>query len=170
VRIIGTPGGASHFTSIAQLGVYYGGRNLIVNSGFDDQGGTSVLAPWSAEGPDTHRVEVGGGVAHTGQNDGYIQSSSPNWNALAQQVSVTTNTSYVLTVWVQNNFASNKGSLGVKTVNGAVLAQTSFGSASTYVPVSLKFNSGTNSSITIFAGFTGQKKTYEMRLDDMSLR
>jgi hypothetical protein len=51
-----------------------------------------------------------------------------------------------------------------------VLAQTSFGMASTYVPVTVKFNSGNNSSVTIFAGFQGQKKKLMMRLDDLALR
>jgi len=171
VRIIGSPGGASHFTSIGQLGIYYGGRNLVVSPGFEAQGGTAVLPPWMTEGPDTHYVENGGGTAHTGENDGFIQNSSANWDAFTQQISVTLNTNYVLTAWVQNNFGSNKGSLGVRAGTGTtVLAQTSFGSASSYTPVTVNFNSGSNSTVTLFAGFTGQKKTYYLRLDDFSLR
>jgi hypothetical protein len=61
--------------------------------------------------------------------------------------------------------------MGVRAANGTtVVAQTTFGTAATYTPVTVKFNSGSNSTITIFAGFTGQKKTMEMRLDDVSLR
>lgn len=171
VRIVGVPGGASHFTSIGQLAVYYGGRNLVANPGFEDQGGTSLISPWTAEGPDTHTVEIGGGVAHTGQNDAFLQVSSTTWNAIAQTITVTPNTSYVLTAWVQNNFGRNQGSFGVRASdNRTVLAQTSFGTAAAYTPVTVKFNSGSNSTISIFAGFTGQKKTMEMRLDDVSLR
>jgi hypothetical protein len=43
VRIIGTPGGTSYFTSIGQLGVYYGGRNLVVNPGFEGQSSPGML-------------------------------------------------------------------------------------------------------------------------------
>jgi hypothetical protein len=170
VRIIGTPGGASHFTSIGQLAVYYGGRNLVVNPGFEDQGGTSLLSPWTAEGPDSHTVEIGGGTAHTGQDDALIQSSSGAWNAITQTITVAANTDYVLTGWVQNTFGKNTGTFGVRGASGAVIKQTSFGTASTYTPLTVKFNSGNNTSITIFAGFTGQRKTMDLRLDDVYLR
>lgn len=171
VRIVGTPGGGSHFTSIGQLAVYYGGRNLVANPGFEDQGGTSLLSPWAAEGPDIHRVEIGGGVAHTGQNDAYLQSPSTAWNAIIQKITVTPNTAYTLTAWVQNSFGNNKGLFGVRAADGiTIIGQTSFAAASTYIPLTLRFNSGANSSVTIFAGFNGQKKTMEMRLDDVSLR
>src|SRR5207237_654564 len=143
----------------------------VINPGFEDQGGTSLVSPWTAEGPDTHTVESGGGVAHTGQNDGFLQSLSPNWNAITQTITVTPNTSYVLTGWVQNSFGKNKGSIGVRAAdNRTVLAQASFGAAAAYTPVTVKFNSENNSTITLFAGFTGQNKTTEMRLDDVSLR
>lgn len=170
VRILGVPGGSAYFTSIGQLGVYYGGRNLVVNPGFEAQGTSTLLSPWQAEGPDTHDVEVNAGTAHTGQNDAVIQSSSSSWDAITQTVAVTPNTVYTLTGWVQNNFGKNTGSFGVRTSAGAVLAQTSFGTASTYTPLTVKFNSGNNSSITVFAGFTGQKKAFLMRLDDVALR
>lgn len=172
VRIIGVPGGSAYFTSIGQLGIYYGGRNLVVNPGFESQGTTAVLSPWVAEGPDTHRIEINDGTEHTGQNDGYVQSSSAGiWDGLAQQISVTPNTNYVVTAWVENDFGSNTGSVGVRAANDVtVLAQSSFGAASTYVPVTVKFNSGSNSTVTLFAGFTGQKKAYYLRVDDFSLR
>jgi hypothetical protein len=171
VRIIGTPGGTSYFTSIGQLGVYYGGRNLVVNPGFEAQSTPGILSPWMAEGPGTHTVEVNAGTAHTGLNDGLIESSSTSWNALTQQITVTPNTNYILTGWVQNDFGTNTGSFGVRAANGVtVLAQTSFGAASTYVPETVKFNSGNNSSVIIFAGFVGQKKKLMLRLDDLALR
>jgi hypothetical protein len=170
VRIIGVPGGTAYFTSIGQLAVYYGGRNLVSNPGFEDQGTSAILSPWMSEGQGTHLVEVGEGTAHTGANDGMIQSSSSSWGALTQTITVTPNTSYTLTGWVENDFAKNTGSFGVRGANGTVLAQTTFGTASTYMPLTVKFNSGSNSSVTVFAGFTGQKKTYMMRIDDVSLR
>ena len=90
---------------------------------------------------------------------------------MTQKITVNPNTSYILTGWVQNDFGTNTGSFGVRAADGvSVLAQTSFGTASTYVPVTVKFNSGNNSSVTIFAGFQGQKKKLMMRLDDLALR
>jgi hypothetical protein len=52
-----------------------------------------------AEGPDIHSVEVGGGLAHTGLNDGLIENSSTSWNASTQKITVNPNTSYILTGW-----------------------------------------------------------------------
>lgn len=170
VRVIGVPGGSAYFTSIGELGVYYGGRNLISNPGFENQGTSAVLSPWMSEGPDIHQVEIGAGTEHTGANDGMIESSSSSWNALTQTIAVSPNTAYTLIGWVQNDFAKNIGSFGVRGPGGAVLAQTTFGTAPTYIPVTVKFNSGNNSSVVVFAGFTGQRKAYTMRLDDVSLR
>lgn len=170
VRIIGVPGGTAYFTSIGQLAVYYGGRDLVVNGGFESQGTSAVLSPWMAEGPDTHSIEVGQGTEHTGANDGLIESSSSSWNGLTQTIAVTPNTAYTLTGWVENDFGKNTGSFGVRGASGAVIAQTSIGAASSYTPLTVRFNSGSNSSVTIFAGFTGQKKMLLMRLDDVSLR
>lgn len=171
VRIVGTPGGASHFSSIGQLGVYYGGRNLVVNPGFEAQASSALVSPWTAEGPDTHDVEVAAGTAHAGLNDGVISSSSGSWNALTQTIAVSPNTSYTLTGWVRDNLAATQGSFGARGADGkTVLGQASVGAASSYVPVTVKFNSGNNSSVTIFAGFTGQNTSLTMRLDDVSLR
>ena len=49
-----------------------------------------------------------------------------------------------------------------------MLAETIFGAASNYTQLTVKFNSGSNASITAFAGFTGQRETYAMHVDDVS--
>jgi hypothetical protein len=172
VRIVGTPGGSSHFSSISQLAVYYGGRNLVVNPGFEGQATTAVVSPWMKEGAGTIAVEAGAGTAHAGTNDGAISNMSAGWNALTQKMAVIPNTNYTLTAWVQDDFGSKlKGSFGVRASDGVtVLAQTAVGSATSYVPQTVRFNSGNNSFVTIFAGFTGQKGTNTMRLDDVALR
>jgi hypothetical protein len=171
VRIVGTPGGSSHFSSISQLGVYYGGRNLVLDPGFEAQASSTVLSPWVAEGPDMHSIDVTAGVSHSGWNDGTIRSSSSSWSAFTQTISVQPNTNYTLTGWVQNNFSTNIGSVGVRTSNGAtVLKQSSFGSAPSYLPMTLNFNSGSNSTVTLFVGFVGQKTPLWIRVDDFALR
>jgi hypothetical protein len=171
VRILGAPGGTSYFTSISQLGVYYGGRNLVQDPGFEAQGSTALSGPWAGQGPDTQRVDVAGGVSHNGQDDGYIQSSGNSWNAITQTLSVTPGTNYVLTGWVQNNFGTNQGLFGIRGSDGVtVLKQSAIGAASAYVPLTVSFSSGNNSTVTVFAGFIGQNTTLWMRLDDVALR
>jgi hypothetical protein len=172
VRISGIPGGASHFSAISQLGAYYGGRNLVANPGFEAQATTSLISPWSAEGPDTHGVEVNSGTSHSGTDNGVITSSSTSWNALTQTLNVNPGTDYILTAWVQNTFGTNQaGAIGVRAANGVtVLSQAAFGSASTYIPLTVKFNSGSSATVTLFAGFKGGGSRLSMRLDDVALR
>ena len=140
--------------------------------GFEGQATTAVVSPWTAEGAGTVSVQVAAGTAHAGSNNGAISSTSAGWNALTQKIAVTPNTSYTLTVWVQNDFGNKvKGSVGVRAADGVtILAQSAVGGASGYVPLTVKFSSGNNSSVTIFTGFTGQKGTNTMRLDDVAVR
>ena len=171
VRILGTPGGASYFTSIGQLGVYYGGRNLVQDPGFENQGSSMISSPWKGQGTGTQRIDVASGTAHTGMNDGYISNTGLGFNAVTQTLSVQPNTIYTLTGWVQNNFTGTIGSFGIFGADGTtVVGQTSFGAASTYAPLTVSFNSRNNSTVTVFAGFTGQNTPLWMRVDDVSLR
>ena len=171
VRILGAPGGTSYFTSIGQLGVYYGGRNLVQDPGFENQGTSMISSPWKSQGIGTQRIDVGGGTAHTGLNDGYISNTGTGFNAITQTLTVQPNTTYTLTGWVQDNFTGASGSFGVYGADGVtVVGQTSFGVASTYTPLTVSFNSRNNSTVTVFAGFTGQNTALWMRVDDVSLR
>jgi hypothetical protein len=171
VRVIGGPGGSSHFTAISQLGVYYGGRNLVADPGFEAQMSATAVDPWSVEGPDLHTIDVSARLSHSGLNDASIQSSSTSWNAYTQTVPVQPNTNYTLTGWVQTNLITSQGSFGVRTANGStIVRQAAFGAAASYTPLTLMFNSGSNSTLTIFAGFKGQNTSAWMRLDDVALR
>jgi hypothetical protein len=86
-------------------------------------------------------------------------------------MSVQPNTNYTLTGWVQTNVTTSQGSFGVRTANGSTtVKQTAFGAAASYTPLTLMFNSGSNSTLTIFAGFKGQNTSAWMRLDDVALR
>jgi len=171
VRILGVPGGASFFTSIGQLGVYYGGRNLVQDPSFEAQGSSTISSPWKGQGPGRQLIDVGGGTAHTGANDGYVSSSATGFNAIIQIVAVKPNTSYTLTGWVQDNFAGSIGSFGVYGADGVtVVGQTNFGAESAYAPLTVTFNSGSDSTVTVFAGFAGQNTAVWMRVDDVALR
>lgn len=171
VRILGVPGGASFFTSIGQLGVYYGGRNLVQDPSFEAQGSSTISSPWKGQGPGRQLIDVGGGTAHTGANDGYVSSSATGFNAIIQIVAVKPNTSYTLTGWVQDNFGGSIGSFRVYGADGVkVVGQTNFGAESVYAPLTVTFNSGSDSTVTVFTGFAGQNTAVWMRVDDVALR
>ncbi len=131
---------------------------------------SSIIAPWISEGPDSHTVDIGAGVAHSGSNDASISSTSGNWNAYTQTIAVQPGTNYTLTGWVQNNFTGNAGLFGVRAGSGpAALNQRAFGAAPSYTPQTITFNSGSNTSVTVFAGFKGQNTSLWLRIDDIYL-
>jgi hypothetical protein len=177
VRIIGTPGGTHTFTSISQLIVTYGATSLPVNvnlvqdPGFEQQQTATVSSPWRTEGPDPHGIDLNLAFSHSGNNDAWVRDSTSNWNATTQVITVQPNTSYTLTGWVQNNFTTNVGYLGVRDSGGVnVVAQKTFSAAPNYQQVTVTFNSGPNTTMKIFAGFWGQNVDYWFRLDDFRVR
>jgi hypothetical protein len=172
VRIIGSPGGSAHFTSISELGVYYaGGGSLVQDGGFENQTSGTVSAPWNVEGDaGAQGIDINRGFAHSGNNNAWIRTSGSNWNAVTQTISVQPNTNYQLSGWIINNFASNQGYFGVRNSNGvSVLQETSFTALPQYSNLTVKFNSGNNTTITVYGGFWGKGTDYWMRLDDISL-
>lgn len=171
VRIIGTPGGTSHFTSVGELAAYYDTGNLVSDPGFEFQTSSTVSGAWAVEGPDNHGIDRGAGFAHSGSNNAWIHNySTANWNATTQWVSVKPNTNYTLTGWVQNNFTTNLGYFGVRKSDGStVLQETSFSAAPGYTQLTVTFNSGSNSTVKVYAGFWGQSVDYWLRIDDVSL-
>jgi len=172
VRITGTPGGSSYFTSITQLGVYYrsSAPNIVLDPGFELQTTNTVSSPWSTEGPDNHGIDRGLGFAHSGSNDAWVRDSTTNWNSVIQHVAVQPNTDDGLTGWVQNNFSSNLGYFGVRKADGiTVLAEKSFSASPNYTQQTVSFNSGSNSTITVYCGFWGQGADQWLRMDDIAL-
>jgi hypothetical protein len=164
----------SYFTSISSLGVYYnnGTGNQVADPGFEQQTTSAVSHPWSIEGPDGHGIDLNAGFAHSGNNNAWIRDSTTNWNSVIQTIAVTPNTNYTLTGWVQNNFTSStEGYFGVRagTSTTTFLSNQAFGPASRYQQISATFNSGSNSTVTLFFGFNGTGADQYMRLDDVAL-
>jgi hypothetical protein len=145
--------------------------NVVSDPGFELQTSNSVSSPWAVEGPDPHGIDRGLGFSHSGGNNAWIHDSTANWNAIVQWISVTPNTNYTLSGWVQNNFTTNLGYLGVRKSDGVtVLQEASFGAAANYTQLLVNFNSGSNSSILVFAGFWGQSTDQWVRIDDVSVQ
>lgn len=169
VRIIGTPGGASHFTSISELAVYDAGA-MVRDGGFENQASTTVSSPWTTEGPDAKGIDLGAGFAHSGNNNAWIRDSTTNWNAVTQQITVQPNTNYTLTGWIKNNFSSNTGYFGVRQSDGVtVLKETPFTALPAYTLQTVAFNSGANGTVKVYAGFPGQGTDRWIQIDDVSL-
>lgn len=176
VRIIGIPGGTSTFTSIGELDVYYSSPNILQDSGFENQPYTqatySVAAPWSTEGTDQIGIDVDNGHQHSGAKSAFIRTSNTNWNAIKQTLTVTPNTQYVLTGWIKTTSNVTSGYFGVRDSAGNVLKQVQYGNTP-YAPLTVSFNSGNNSTLTVFAGYWGPGPAGTdswINIDDITLR
>lgn len=180
VRIIGTPGGTQTFTSLSELQVFYGTStgnapaNLAADGGFEGQTTNTLSGAWRGQGPDNKGVDRGLGFQHTGSNNAWIHPTnnlaSTAWNAILQTVTVQPNTNYVLRGWVQTS-SNVTGYFGVRrgTSETDLLAETSFTDAGPWTPVSVSFNSGSQTQLTIFAGYWGPGGDPFLRLDDVEL-
>jgi len=148
----------------------FGAGKAASDPGFEFQTSNTVSSPWLVEGPDPHGIDRGLGFSHSGANNAWIYDSTTNWNAILQWISVAPNTNYTLSGWVQNNFTTNPGYFGVRQSDGTtVLQETSFNASPAYAQLTVTFNSGSNSTVRVFAGFWGQSTDRWLRRDDISL-
>jgi predicted RNase H-related nuclease YkuK (DUF458 family) len=154
-----------------------GGSNLIQDPGFE---ASSSLAPyWTVDGgPSGAGVDVTSADAHSGSHAGYIYdaSGSKKFVDLSQTVTVTTNTSYTLSGWVDASDTTG-GLFAVRTTGGTDIATTALTNtdpgpsthSADYQLYSVTFNSGSNTSVVVFAGYTTPGTGSFINLDDVSL-
>jgi hypothetical protein len=89
-------------------------------------------------------------------------------------VNVQTNTNYTLTAYVRNsgNFGNN-GYFGAYGNNTGSKYETTYGPTGSfdagYVAVTVNFNSGNDTSMTIYVGFVAINGSGWVQIDDVSL-
>ncbi|MGH7996439.1 MAG: hypothetical protein ACREFX_08820 [Opitutaceae bacterium] len=150
--------------------------NLIADPGFELQplpNGDMLQPPWYGVGSDLIGVYKTAAECHSGRNCAYITSDGKNnnfWDAIAQTVSVTPYTDYVLTGWVSDSSGSTfaGGEFGVRT-NAGVVQQTSIPKIDSYTRLKVSFNSGSKTSLVVYAGFAPTGAGAWLHLDDVSL-
>ncbi|MGH3730429.1 MAG: hypothetical protein ACRDTU_17000 [Micromonosporaceae bacterium] len=168
VRIIGAPGGTVNFTSIAELEVYHG--SAVTDPGFEMQPTSSLNAPWRGEGPAAKGIDRGLGFAHNGGNNAWIRADDASWNAILQTVPVKPNTNYRLTGWIHNSNNFSEGYFGVRAGTGSTpYAERRYGGLTSYSPQTVEFNSGSHTTMTVFAGYWAPGADSWVRLDDVTL-
>jgi hypothetical protein len=117
-------------------------------------GGSPLVAPWSGEGPANIGVDDTNGM--NGTKCGYIYDSGLGaFSDIAQTITVTPNTNYTLSCFIQTDGTfPAQGLMGARTAGGASLGSQSYGQLTDYTQLTVTFNSGSNNSVVIFAGFT----------------
>src|SRR5581483_4678703 len=101
IRLIGTPGGEDHYTSIAQLAAYYDAGNLVSDGGFEFQTGPGLSGLWRREGEGVQGVTRFAQQGHSGVNNAWIESDGSAWSGIVQTIAVERHTDYVATAWVR---------------------------------------------------------------------
>jgi hypothetical protein len=148
-----------------------GYRPNVLDHGFEMQPALGdIAAPWSGEGPDFKGIDRNHGLAHSGANNAFIRTSSWNWNAITQRVLLPTGSRYRLHVWLRANNIPGTGSIGVR-VDGLIfpIASAVFSSTVGYQEVTVLFDPGSNSSLTIFIGYTAQGSDSWVQIDDVTI-
>ncbi|WP_245767916.1 DUF4185 domain-containing protein [Stigmatella erecta] len=145
------------------------GPNLVAQGGFEQQPGPSATSPWYVEGQGG--VDRGLGFARSGANNGYVRNNVQGWNALKQEVAVVPNTNYTLSAWVRTSTSFNEGYFGARVLRGGPLLNELklTQPLSGYSQVSVRFNSGAQHSVEIFAGLWANAGDTWLQADDFVL-
>jgi len=160
-------------TSLFENVLAYKNAELVEDGGFEKQTSrTFISSPWLTEGPATNKgIDIGLGFSHSGKSNAFIRNNAVDtWNAFKQTIVVKPNTNYRLTGWIQNsNNIDYRGYFGVRNSDGSVNSEYNFGGLPNYTQLTVDFNSGSNTSMTIFAGFWSNGNDVWMRFDDISV-
>jgi len=150
--------------------------NMLRNPGFE----SGTLAPfWTATGPATTGVSNTPSDARTGTCSGFIFSTTGAmaFTRIQQSVTVQPNTDYTVSCWI-SSLNTTGGLVGVENTDGSSACTIGgFNNAnppgpvvnSTYQLIRTFFNSGPNSTVIVWAGYTPPAGTSRIQIDDFSL-
>jgi hypothetical protein len=147
--------------------------HTIGDRGFEAQQSTTISWPWVGEGVDYKGIDRGLGFAHSGANNAFIRTASRNWNAVTQGVPVLQNTVYRLQGWVRTSGNYTTGYFGVRPqYSNSPFSEIQYGAISApgpYQLLTVDFNSGSNSNVTVFIGYWAPGIDSWVQIDDISL-
>jgi S-formylglutathione hydrolase FrmB len=135
--------------------------SLPVDGGFESPG----LGQWLCLG--TCGADHGAGLAHTGSGNGWVRNTS-GWNDLDQTISVASNHTYSVSAWIRTSANNTAGYFGLRTVDGHVVGETHFTQLGGYTKVTATVNSGSNTSLVVYAGLWANGDTWA-QVDDVTV-
>jgi S-formylglutathione hydrolase FrmB len=136
------------------------GTNIIANGGLE-----RGLASWGCYGPCGNDWD--GSFARTGAANAWVRNDN-GWNDLHQTIDVRPNTSYTVTGWVRTSDNLNDAFFGFRTSDGVVVGEKQFTALGDYTKLTATVNSGSNTTLEIYAGFWADSDTW-LQLDDVSV-
>ncbi len=147
---------------------------IIDDSGFENQKKSKLSGEWFVTKTGTGTVGVDRYLntrSRTGTNNAWISTKDNSRTDINQTVKVEINTNYRLSCFIKNsgNISADKGYLSIKTLDGNIVNETTFGSSTEWIPIIVDFNSGNNTKLTISAGYCGEGISSWCRFDDFSI-
>jgi hypothetical protein len=155
----------------------------LFDPGFEQQQQRGLAWPWGGEGPADKGFDRNLGFAATGQNNAYIYTTTPTgWSAITQDVPVKPHTRYTLSLSERAFRMNNSAALGVRGADGHLIGQSTFTSAfpcmglvccancaNNYQRRSVSFDSGNDTQVRLFVGYSGQNGESWLQIDDVQL-
>ncbi len=140
--------------------------NLVADPSFEKQTSGTISAPWILEGG-KGGIDKATGTSKAGSNNVYVRNDT-GWNGIKQNISVSPNTEYVLSGYVKTSQNNNAGYFGVRAADGKIIKEQPFGRNDNYTKQTVRFNSGDNTSVTLFTGMWANGDTW-VQADDYML-
>lgn len=137
------------------------------------ESGDMLGSGWCTEGPMSSGVDPAGIYSRTGSYNAYLQTGTPQWNALIRHVGVPTDPGYCITVtgWVRTEGSVKDGRVGVRVGRTtAVVTEKRFGvSYGTYTPFEpVKFRGRAGmTEITFYLGYFSPSGFSRVMADDL---
>ena len=135
--------------------------NLAVDGDFEAAG----LGPWGCQGQ--CGADHGAGNAHTGTGNGWVRNTS-GWNDIHESITVAANHTYTVSAWIRTSANNTDGYTGLRTPAGQVVGETKFTRLDGWTKVTATVNSGSNTSLVLYAGLWANGDTWA-QIDDVTV-
>lgn len=151
-----------------------GPSNVVADNGFENQTSTTVGGAWSSLG--NAGIDLSG-YSRSGSKNAWLRNTSTTtWNAVKQNLTVTRNTNYTISMYIRTSANAPSGYYGVRYPNGgSIISEQTYGASSSgYTLRTFTFNSGNNANNTftveLFSGmYAGTGLDTWVQIDDFSL-
>jgi hypothetical protein len=141
--------------------------NIVADPSFENQTSlTKTTSPWVLEAGNGG-IDSGKGFSRGGKNNVFL-SYDAGWSAFTQSVPVAPNTVYRLTGFVKTSPNNTDGYFGVRGSKGNILKEVKYGYHANYTKLTVQFNSGDNTLVTIFTGMHANEPKW-VQADDYML-
>jgi Domain of unknown function (DUF4185) len=105
---------------------------------------------------------------YSGNRNGFARYNH-GWQDVHQTVSVAVHVNYQLTGWIRTSPNSDNGFMGARSADGTVISEAHYTAIGPWTRIVVNFNSGTNTSVVVYAGVWTDHGDIWIQLDDISV-